>query len=448
MKRLLLLLAAALMVIFMAACAGGGTSGGEDAGEDNDADAGSDSEETDSGESEDGEITLRMSWWGSQGRHDMTNEIIELYEEQNPNVSIEPDFTGFDGYFEKLSTQAAGGNMPDIIQQNHGEFVNQYAGQGQLADLTEFVDDGTIELEGVSDTIMESGEVEGTLVGIPTGVNALAGLYDPEMIDEAGAEQPTADWTWEEFSETAQTITDETGNYGVRLMEPGNMFEYYLREKGQRLFNDDGSGLGYDDDQLLTDYFTMNKDFVDAGVSPGYDTIGEIQGLEDELLARGEAAFDFRWTNQLGTMVDSAGRNIEMTPLPGENNTDGMYLKPAMLWSIGENSEHKEEAAKFINFYTNEVEVYQIQGADRGVPISPEVQEAMEPELSETDQQVYEYIDELTDNSSPIDNNFPPEAAEVLNSLADTDELVIYGELSPEEGAEQFRMEAESILGQ
>lgn len=444
-KKLLLLLCAALMASFMAACGGETEEEAEGTEEEAGNENAEDGEDASSGEEE---ITLRMSWWGSQGRHDMTNEIIELYEEENPNVTIQPDFTGFDGYFEKMATQAAGGNLPDIMQQNHGEFVNQYANQGQLADLQPFVDDGTIDVEGVGDTIMQSGKVNETLVGIPTGVNALAGLYDPEMIEEAGAEMPHEDWTWEEFETMAETVHEETGEYGVRLMEPGNMFEYYVREKGQRLFNDDGSGLGYEDDQLLVDYLTMNKEMVDEGVAPGYDTIGEIQGLEDELLIHQEAPIDFRWTNQLGTMTDASGRTIEMTPLPGENNDDGMYLKPAMLWSIGENSEHKEEAAKFINFYTNQVEVYEIAGSDRGVPISPEIQEEMSADLSETEQKVYDYIDHITDNSSPIDSNYPAEAAEVLNSLEDIDELVMYGQLEPEQGAEQFRTEAESILGQ
>lgn len=394
-------------------------------------------------------ITLRMSWWGSQNRHDMTNEIIELYEEQNPHVTIQTEFTGFDGYFEKMAAQASGNNLPDIMQQNFGEYVNQYASQDLLADLGPYVEEGTIDLEGVADTVIESGKVDGTLVGIPTGTNALVATYNPSAYEEAGIEPPTHDWTWDDFVDIATQYHEATGDYGTRLAEPGNMFDYYLREKGYSLFNEDSSGLGYDDDQVLTDYLAMNKDMIDAGVMPGYDVIQQVQGLEDELIVRGETPLDpTNWSNQVGTLEKTAGEPLEMVVLPGENNDQGMFLKPSMLWSIGKNSEHKEEAAKFINFFTNTVEVFEVIGSDRGVPIKPEVREALQPNLSEIDQKVYEYVNYVAENSSPADTNYPPAASEVLSHLEDIDEMVMYGQITPEEGAQQFREAAESVLAE
>ncbi|MBM7573390.1 ABC transporter substrate-binding protein [Aquibacillus albus] len=451
MKKYLLLMLSVITILLIAACSGG--SDEEEASGGNGGENEQSSEET--GGSDDGggddadqeQITLRMSWWGSQSRHDMTNEIIALYEEQNPHIKIQTEFTGFDGYFEKMAAQAAGNNLPDIMQQNFGEYVNLYASQDLLTDLSPFVEDGTIDLDGVSDTIVDAGKVGGTLVGIPTGTNALVATYDSAAFEDAGIDAPTHDWTWEDYERIAREYHEETGKYGARLNEPGNMFEYYLREKGYALFNEDGTGLGYDDDQLLVDYLSMTKGLIDDGVMPGYDVIQLIKGLEDELIVRGETPLDLtNWSNQVGALENAAGTPIEMVVLPGENNDRGMFLKPSMLWSIGKNSEHKEEAAKFINFFTNTVEVFEIIGSDRGVPIKPEVREALEPNLSDIDQKVYDYVNYVSENSSPADTNFPPSASEVFKALEDTDELVMYGELTPEEGAEQFRMNAERIL--
>nr|WP_256522453.1 extracellular solute-binding protein [Halobacillus sp. A5] len=388
-----------------------------------------------------------MSWWGSQSRHDQTQEIIKKFEEENPDIKIESEFTGFDGYFEKMAASASGNNLPDIMQQNFGEYLNQYADKELLADLTEFVDDGTIDVEGVDDTIMESGVKNDKLLGIPTGTNALTAFYNKDMTDEAGVDISDGEWSWEDYEEYTTEISEATGEYGARLMEPQNLFEYYLREKGEKLFNEDGTALGYDDDQLLVDYFERNLELKESEAVPGYDTIQQIKGVEDELIARGEAAFDFRWSNQ-ATALDSAadGKPLEMTMLPGSNNDQGMYLKPAMLWSVAENSEHKEEAAKFIDFFVNNVEVYEIGGSDRGVPIKEDIRDELSADLSETDQKVFDYIEMVTENSSPIDSNFPPQSSEVLGELQKIDERVMYGELSAEEGAEQFRSTVESIL--
>ncbi|MCP3028952.1 extracellular solute-binding protein [Halobacillus sp. A5] len=398
-------------------------------------------------EEEDGVTTLNMSWWGSQSRHDQTQEIIKKFEEENPDIKIESEFTGFDGYFEKMAASASGNNLPDIMQQNFGEYLNQYADKELLADLTEFVDDGTIDVEGVDDTIMESGVKNDKLLGIPTGTNALTAFYNKDMTDEAGVDISDGEWSWEDYEEYTTEISEATGEYGARLMEPQNLFEYYLREKGEKLFNEDGTALGYDDDQLLVDYFERNLELKESEAVPGYDTIQQIKGVEDELIARGEAAFDFRWSNQ-ATALDSAadGKPLEMTMLPGSNNDQGMYLKPAMLWSVAENSEHKEEAAKFIDFFVNNVEVYEIGGSDRGVPIKEDIRDELSADLSETDQKVFDYIEMVTENSSPIDSNFPPQSSEVLGELQKIDERVMYGELSAEEGAEQFRSTVESIL--
>ncbi|SFJ50292.1 multiple sugar transport system substrate-binding protein [Halobacillus dabanensis] len=400
-----------------------------------------------SGEDEDGVTTLRMTWWGSQSRHDQTQEIIKAFEEENPDIKIESEFTGFDGYFEKMAAQASGDNLPDIMQQNFGEYLNQYADKELLADLTPLVEDGTIDVEGVSDTIMESGKKDGKLLGIPTGTNALTAFYNKDMVEAAGVDVSDGQWSWEDYEEYVTAISEETGEYGARLMEPKNLFEYYLREKGEKLFNEDGTALGYEDDQLLVDYFERNLALEEKGAVPNYDTIQQIKGVEDELIVRGEAAFDFRWSNQ-ATALDSAagGKPIGMTLLPGENNDQGMYLKPAMLWSVSESSEHKEEAARFIDFFVNNVKVYEIGGSDRGVPIKEEIREELSADLSETDKKVFEYIEMVTENSSPIDSNFPPESSEVLGELQKIDELVMYGELSAEEGAKQFRSTVERIM--
>lgn len=406
------------------------------------------SSESKDGKNKDGKVELRMTWWGTQSRHDSTQEIIKKFEEENPDIKISSEFTGFDGYFEKMAAQAAGNNLPDIMQMNFGEYLNQYADKNLLTDLTSFVEDGTINLDGVSDTILVSGEKNGKMLGVPTGTNALTTFYNEDMLKEAGVETPLdGKWSWEEYVDIATKVHEKTGEYGTRLMESKNMFDYYLREKGFKLFNEDGTALGYDDDKLLTDYFTMNKKMIDDGVAPGYDTIQQIKGIEDELIVNGKAPFDFKWSNQATALNGASDKLFGMTLLPGDDNKSGMYLNPAMLWSVSENSKHKEEAARFIDFFINNIEVYNIGGTDRGVPIKEEIRNEMVDKLSDSDKKAIEYVELVTENSSPNDTNYPKQATEVLAALQEVDELVMYGQLTPKDGAKEFRSKTESILG-
>ena len=48
-----------------------------------------------SGEGE--SVTLKLFWWGNQVRNDLTQQVIDLYMKNNPNVTIMPEFTDWNG---------------------------------------------------------------------------------------------------------------------------------------------------------------------------------------------------------------------------------------------------------------------------------------------------------------------------------------------------------------
>src|SRR5690348_13028455 len=61
-------------------------------------------------------ITLRLAWWGEQPRHDYTLKVIELFEEKNPDINIEFEFSNWDDYWKRLAPMAAANQLPDIMQ--------------------------------------------------------------------------------------------------------------------------------------------------------------------------------------------------------------------------------------------------------------------------------------------------------------------------------------------
>ena len=134
LRRLMALTTAVVMAASLTAC------GGQKA-ETNTQTADSGKESAASGE----QITLRMAWWGSQTRHDATNKVIEMYEEQNPNVHIEAEFYDFDSYFTKLDTLVAADDVWDIFQMggNFPKYINS------IEPMDSYIEAGTID---VSDT--------------------------------------------------------------------------------------------------------------------------------------------------------------------------------------------------------------------------------------------------------------------------------------------------------
>jgi len=210
-KTLRLPLMIALCILLVTAC----SSSSEDAsGDGRNGDGGS-------SKGEDEQITLRMTWWGDQPRHDYTLEVIELYQEQNPGVKIEAEYASWDDYWQKLAPQAAANELPDIIQMDLS-YISQYAQNNQLADLSPYVGE-QIDVSNMADTIVSAGEIDGGLYGFNTGVNAVGFNYDPAALEKIGIDSLPEDWTWDDYIEISDKAAD-AGIYFDSGMQPDVFF--------------------------------------------------------------------------------------------------------------------------------------------------------------------------------------------------------------------------------
>lgn len=111
-KGIALLTAVGMIAGAVAGCGGSGSAGDNSAQGNGGSSAAAQTEAGASGD----KVVLRFAWWGGEERHNATLEAIAKYEELNPNVTIEPEYGGFDGYQQKLITQLSGNSAADIIQ--------------------------------------------------------------------------------------------------------------------------------------------------------------------------------------------------------------------------------------------------------------------------------------------------------------------------------------------
>lgn len=431
MKRLLLTFFTAIVVLALAACGSGSSDGEKD--------------QADKGSNKDDKITLRVAWWGSEPRHDYTTEVLKMYEEQNPNVKIETEYAAWDDYWKKLAPMAAANSLPDIVQMDLGYF-SQYAENNQLADLTPYLDN-QIDVSDYSDNYIDGGKIGDKLYGFNAGVNVIGYQYDPELLKSAGIDEIPNDWTWDDY-EAMAAKAKEAGLFMDTGMKADVFFNYYLRSQGERFYNEDGTGLGYDDDQLFVDFFTMHSGLVDKGYTPTPDALAQQKGLEDSNVVAKTGIGVYQWSNQFFGLQQVADRPLEIALMPGPGTEKGLFLKPSMLWSMSEHSEHKEEAAKLLDFLMNDIEANKIILGERGVPGSAKVKEELKELLPEAQVQVFEYVELAEENSSPFDGPDPVGAGQIIDLIDNLSEQMNYGQITPEDAAKQFRTQAEGILSQ
>lgn len=392
-------------------------------------------------------VKLRIAWWGGQARHDYTLKVIELYEKQHPNVKIEAEYAPFDDYWKKLAPQASANQLPDVIQMDIS-YLSQYGGKNQLADLTPYTKNGLLDVSSISPNALSGGEVGGKLVAMNLGVNALNTTLDVNTFKSLGITVPGKDWTWEDYdaiAAKAKAAGKQIGGFGVRHEV---FFPYYLRTIDQKMYNADGTGLGFSDDKPLVDYFKRYQKWYDAGYILSLDKESQKKGVaeEDEILL-GNAISGNGWSNQFLAVANLVkDRPLELFPLPGRNGNKGLFLKPSMYFSVTNNSKQKEEAAKFISFFVNDIEANKLIKGDRGVPVSSKVKDALKPLLSPNEVKIFDYVAWAEQNSSQMDPPNPVGSIEIEKLLKATSEQILYKKTTIEEAAAKFRKDANAIL--
>ena len=40
------------------------------------------------------DVELRMSWWGGNGRHQVTLKAVEEFQKEHPNIKVKSEYTG------------------------------------------------------------------------------------------------------------------------------------------------------------------------------------------------------------------------------------------------------------------------------------------------------------------------------------------------------------------
>lgn len=390
-------------------------------------------------------VTLRVTWWGAQTRHDLTMAAIEKFKEKYPHITVEAEFTSWDGYWSKLATQVAGGLLPDVIQMDY-QYLTQYGQSGVLADLTPYYESGAIDVSKVAESVLTSGQVGGKNYGLSTGTNALATFYRKDVLDEAGLEMPMEP-TLEGFADLSRQVYEKTGRTQDTLVGK-DALRNLLRSYGLQLFNEEGNGLGFDDPSYIVRTWEGRMKAIEEGWCLDVGATSATTAF-DAMVSDTWASW--HWTNELQAYQDGSNCELELAcwPDPADAQMPSVYFKPSMFWSVSESSKVKDAAALFVNFFTNDPDCFDIVGIDRAMPISSDMLAHVTPKLDATAQKIAAYLDYLTANNktSAIMPPDPVASGEVEALMGEYFEAVQYGQVEDLTAwAQEFMDEANALL--
>ncbi|UOQ92252.1 sugar ABC transporter substrate-binding protein [Halobacillus shinanisalinarum] len=181
---------------------------------------------SETGQSKGGEVTIEfMHTSVEQERLKVVNGLIQKFEEDNPNINIDPVVVEEGSLSTKIITLAQAGELPEVI-----EVGQQHA---KMLDKNALVD--TDALKSVIEDIGKEEYFDGTLKlvrtedgkgfrGVPISGWVQGIWYNKEMLASKGFEEPQ---NWEELLEIAEAFTDKANQkYGIALPTvEGNLSE-------------------------------------------------------------------------------------------------------------------------------------------------------------------------------------------------------------------------------
>ena len=304
-KQAALILAASMLATSLAGCSSGG--GAEEttaattaaAAADTTAAAGDEGGSAEGGQEP---VTIRFSWWGGESRHQATLAAVDAFMEEYPWITVECEYSAWDGWQDKVATQLAGGTAPDLMQINW-DWLYHYSGDGsKFVDLNELSD--IISLENWPENNLQAMNVGGKLQGVPISVTSKLMMFNKTTFDKAGIEIPT---TWDELLAAGKTFQEVLGDEYYPMENAGYerfwIMVWYLQQKYGKPWVENME-VQYTLDEVIDGMNFINA-MEENHVMP---TIAEYQGDGAESLLVNPKWMDGRYAGVLE--YDSAANNI------------------------------------------------------------------------------------------------------------------------------------------
>lgn len=284
---------------------------------------------------------------------------VEALDEAHPEWDIVLETTPQSGFVEKLNTQLAGNDLPDVVRVQ-GLFAQQWIRQDAFLDLTEMIDQSDIEVDDFYSGPLEQFRWQGNLWGLPDTAAPDIVFYNKEMFDAAGLPYPTDDWTYDDMRRAAIQLTlDAQGRNPSDLSFDPETIEQWGWNGGwshfwqRHLVQAFGGELCANEDCTLMTFTSPETiaaaewwaSLVNQDNAALYDPYGGSQtGVPGDPFISGKAAMGYNGFFAVGQLNDAGSFDYDIVqPLIG---TDGERHTPLSTngYVISAQTEHPEEA--------------------------------------------------------------------------------------------------------
>jgi oligogalacturonide transport system substrate-binding protein len=388
-------------------------------------------------------VTLRVSWWGGQSRAEATLKAMDLYASMNKNVTLQGEYGGFDGYFEKLITQLSAGTAPDVMQTDV-QWLDQFFKQISL-----FVDLYTaphMDLGGFDKGFLKGiTSPDGKLIGLPTGITSTAFYMNKTLADKLGIDY-SQQMTWARLLTEGKALHQKDSNVYMLNMTVNQdirsmLWEPYLFTiTGKRLMESDGT-LGFDRDALVKAYTYINNLYDNGVMQPVAETANIQTGqlYQNPKWLNNQIVFYLDLTSRYAPVTSSIkGSQIIVVdfPSPKDVKNSGILLRPTNLFTINARAKSVDEASRFTSWLLSDPEAAKILKLERAIPASAPARDALV--AAGVVDKYFDFATRYGIAHAGLSQSFLSLNTEIQKIEDDTLAKVAYKEWTPEKAADEM----------
>lgn len=299
---------------------------------------------------------------GDPHEQDAFEAVIADFHATSPKLDGSPirvemiGLPSISDYLTRLTIDFAAGAPPDVFLLNYrrlAQFYNRDAVEPLgpwIADSDQIHEDEFFPV--AMDAFRNS---QGTVVCIPQNISSQVVYYNQDMFDAAGLPYPAADWTWDDFRQTAIALTlpdtnndDEPDQYGLGL-------EPHLVRMAPFIWQNGGDLV---DNPAAPTRFTIDSGAAREAIQFVLD-LAQVDGVVPNRTAEAVQSHAQRfYVGNIAMYVDSrrivptlravAEFNWDVAPLPRGKVTAGILHSDGYCMAAA--SQIKEAAWAFIEF--------------------------------------------------------------------------------------------------
>jgi multiple sugar transport system substrate-binding protein len=214
--------------------------------------------------------TVTLTFWGTYGNGGnkvqtdaLAKTIIPAFEKANPKIKIQYIDIPYDSLLQKLTTSAAGGQLPDLIRADIG-WVAKFGALGVLAPLdTEMSDFQTLAADTYPG-VLATNKWGGHYYGLPLDTNTRVLITNPEVLAKAGISAPPS--TFDDLKADAPKLAaHKVSIFADSKLQGWNVYPWIWSGGGEVTSPDGTKASGYLDSpksvaavQMLVDLYKQH----------------------------------------------------------------------------------------------------------------------------------------------------------------------------------------------